>query len=97
MQNLLSRARRKIRLIEGDEKCRHLKKLTCKKDFAAGFNLSEAQNLPPPLDTVYVYTVYLFTQGSGGEGESWTREKVRGKSSLSWVENTNMTGCISSL
>jgi hypothetical protein len=37
-------------------------------DFAAGFYLSEAQN--PPLDTVYVYKVYLFTQGSGGEGES---------------------------
>jgi hypothetical protein len=32
---------------------------------------------PPPLHTVYEYTVYLFTHGEGG-GESWTREKVRG-------------------
>jgi hypothetical protein len=28
--------RRKIRLIEGNAKCRHLKKFTCKMDFVAG-------------------------------------------------------------
>ncbi len=44
-------------------------------------------------------TVYLFTQGRG-EGESWTREKVRGATqeiadhtAASCVENTNMTEC----
>ncbi len=31
---------------------------------------------PPPLHTVYVHTVYIFTQGGGG-GEL-TRETVRG-------------------
>ncbi len=36
--------RRKIRLIEGNAKCRHLKKLTYKRNFAAGVYLSEAQN-----------------------------------------------------
>ncbi len=41
------------------------------RDFAAGIYLSEAQNPipPPPLQTVYVYTVYLFTQGRGEGGE----------------------------
>ncbi len=45
------------------------KKFTCKGGFAAGVYLFEAQNPipPPPLHTEYVYTVYLFTQGGGGE------------------------------
>jgi len=44
-------------------------------DFAAGVSLSEGQT-PPPLHNVFVYTVYLFTQGRGGGGEL-TREKAR--------------------
>jgi hypothetical protein len=39
-------------------------------DFAVGVYLSEAQNpIPPPWDNVYVYTVYLLTQGKGAGGE----------------------------
>jgi hypothetical protein len=40
------------------------------RDFATGVYLSEAQKPihPPPLHTVYVYTVYLFKQGRGGRG-----------------------------
>jgi hypothetical protein len=67
-------------------------------DFAACVYLFEAQiPIPPPHNTVYVYTVYLFTQV---KWESLTREKgivASGNSSQSWVENTNMTYCISSL
>jgi hypothetical protein len=40
---------RKIRLTEGNTKCRHLNKITCKKGIAAGVYLSDAQNsIPPP-------------------------------------------------
>jgi hypothetical protein len=38
------------------------------RDFAAGVYLSENQNPIPPLHTVYVYTVFLFTEGRGEEG-----------------------------
>jgi hypothetical protein len=45
-------------------------KIDLKRDFVAGCSSSEAQNpiTPPFTHTVYVYTVYLFTQGKG-EGE----------------------------
>ncbi len=77
------------------------KKMTFKEtwDFAAGGYLSETQNpIPPPLlHTAYEYIVYLFTQGEGGGGELNQRDGYRGDSSQSWVENTNLTDCISSL
>jgi hypothetical protein len=56
------------------------KKMDLHRDFAVGAYLSVAQNpLPlPSLHNVYVYTVYLFTQGRWvGGNKSWTRGKVR--------------------
>ena len=42
------------------------KKIDQYRYFTAGSYLSEVQN---PIHTVYVYIVYLFTQGRGGEIE----------------------------
>ncbi len=66
----------KIRLIENNAKCRHLKKLTCKGPLRQVFYLSEVPsppmtpNSPPPLThCLPVYsTIYLFTQRRGGGG-----------------------------
>ncbi len=40
-------------------------------DFAAGVYLSEAQDHT-------VYSIHIYTEKGGGDGESGTREKVRG-------------------
>ncbi len=49
-------------------------------DFAAGVYLSEAKNpyqAPPP--PVYVYTVYLFTQGRGEGGGVEPERRIDGQ------------------
>jgi hypothetical protein len=38
-----------------------------------------------------------FATGTGGRGETWTREKVRGQQFTKLGRNTNMTDYISSL
>jgi hypothetical protein len=58
---------RKIRLIEGNAKCCHLKKFTCKGTLRQVFIcLRPRTHTPPPPHTHMLYT---------GGGESWTREK----------------------
>jgi hypothetical protein len=65
--------------IDTEAKCRHQKKFTFIGAVRQVFYMPEASSPPmtpySPLNTVYVYTVYLVTQGRGGE---LTREKVRG-------------------
>ncbi len=54
------RSRRKIRLIEGNAKCRHLKKFTCKGTLIP----------PPPLThCIRVYSILIHT----GKGGGWER------------------------
>jgi hypothetical protein len=58
--------RRKVSLIEGNAKCRHIK-INLYRDFVADVYLSEAT----PLYTLYMcMQVYLFTQGRGEGGKS---------------------------
>jgi hypothetical protein len=74
------------RLIEGNAKGCHLKKLTCKGTLGQVFICRRPRTpYPPPLHIVYVYTVLINT--GQGRGESCTREK----GIWACVENTNMT------
>jgi hypothetical protein len=85
--------RSKIRLIEGNAKCLHLKKLTCKRllaadvcprDFEAGVYLSEDQTpypTPPPSThciSVY-YTVYNTYSLRDGGGRVEPERKLEGQ------------------
>jgi hypothetical protein len=81
--------RRKIRLIEGNAKCRYLqKKITCKGTLRQVIICLRTRTpYPPPPYTRYtcMYTVYSRREG-GGEGEDLNqREGLRGNSSKSWV------------
>ncbi len=63
--------RKKIRLIEDNEKCRHLKSIVCKETLRRVFIfLRPRTSYPSPLYTlhIYLYKVYLFTQ-KRGDGE----------------------------
>jgi hypothetical protein len=62
------------RLAEGHVKCRHLKNVTFKGTLRQVFICFEPRTpYPPPPYTVYVYAVYLFTQGRDGRVESVKR------------------------
>jgi hypothetical protein len=70
--------RRKIRFIEGNAKCRHLKKLTCKRALRQVFICLKTRNpYPPPLTHCKrVYSILTHTGLGGGGGSE--PEKVRG-------------------
>jgi hypothetical protein len=94
--------RRKIRLIEGNAKCRHLKIFTCKGTLRQAFICLRPRTPYHPHLTHYirVYTIQynniIIHTGKGG-GELNQREGEKGNSSQSWVKNINMTEFISSL
>jgi len=68
--------RRKIRLIEGNAKCRHLRKLTCKGTLRQVFICPKAQNPIPYLpNTLFACILYTYSHREGGE---LNREKGRG-------------------
>ncbi len=63
-----SAPRRKIRLIEGNARCRHLKILTCKGTLRHVFIcLRPRTQYHPPLHTVYVYTYSILIRTGKGE------------------------------
>jgi hypothetical protein len=70
----------KIRLIEGNSKCRHLKKLTCEGTLRQVFICLRPRNpsLNPLTHCIRVYSILIHT-GKGGEGEEFNqREGKRG-------------------
>jgi hypothetical protein len=93
--------RRKIRLIEGNAKRRHLKKFTCKGTLRQVFICLR----PPPLLWPHIlpYTlcicVYckLIHTGKAGGGRDEPERRLEEQQFTPWVENTNMADCISSL
>ncbi len=75
------------------------KKFDLYRDFAAGFYLYAVQNPTPPPPVTHCIRVYsiLIHTGKRGRGELNQKKRLEGHNSQSWVENTNMTDCISSL
>jgi hypothetical protein len=77
----VGRIRRKIRLIESNVKCRHLKKLACKGTLRHVFYLSAAHS--PPMTPILspfahcrlvLYSILIHT-GKGGGGRANQRER----------------------
>jgi hypothetical protein len=80
----VDQGRRKIRLIEGNAKCRYLKNLPVKGICGRRIILSEAPSPPmtpysPPPYTRYTCIPYILIHTGKGSGlEELTRDKVRG-------------------
>ncbi len=84
--------RRKSKLIEGNAKCRHPKKLTCKGTLRQVFICLRPRtpHQPPPLHTVYVYT----SSHRDGGGVIEPERRLEGQQSTKLGRNTNMTDYI---
>jgi hypothetical protein len=62
------------RKVEGNAKCRHLKKLMCKGPLRQVFICLRPRTPIPPLHTVYLYTLQYTYSHIGGGGELNQRE-----------------------
>jgi hypothetical protein len=71
------------------------KKLICKGTLRQVFTCLRPRTLTPPTPCIRVRVLFHTAEGGWGEVEPERRE--RGNSLLSWVENTNVIDCISSL
>ncbi len=82
---------RKVRLIEGNAKCRQLKKLTCKRTLRQVFIcLWPRTQYTPPSYTLYTCIQYNYSHGEGEEGGRVEPERRKYRLQ-SWVENNKMT------
>ncbi len=72
---------RKIRLIEGNAKCHHLKELTCNGTLRQVFIcLMPRTPNPPSLHTVYVYTeLYTYSHRKKRGERGWVEPERRGE------------------
>ncbi len=96
---LIPRKIRRIRRKEFNAKCRHLKKLTCIETLRQMYICLSVWGSKPhnPPYTLYTCTQYTYSgKGGGGRVVEAERNLLKGNRSQSWVENTNMTDCISS-
>jgi hypothetical protein len=69
--------RRKIKLVEDNAKCRHLKKLICKGTLRQVFNCLRPRTPYPPLHTLK-YTCIQYSYSRRERGDIITREKIKG-------------------
>ncbi len=67
--------RRKIRVIEGNAKCRHPKKLVCKGTLRPVFICLRPRTPkdPPPYTLYITFIRYTYSHREGGREESWTQ------------------------
>jgi hypothetical protein len=87
---------RKIRLIEGNAKCRHLQKFTCKE--TCGRCLSVGCPEPQTLSyTLFTCIQYIYSHREGRGRRVVPERRLEGQQFTKLSQNTNMADCISSL
>ncbi len=70
------------RLMEGNPKCRHLKKLTCKWTLRQAF-ICLRLRIPPPLH-MYACVEYAYSQREGGGGRVEPERRLEGQQLINW-------------
>ncbi len=94
-RNILTLSHALINYIDTKAKCRHLKTFTCKGTLRQVIICLRPPPLLwpiPPLThcTVYVYTVYLFTQGRGEGGGGEPERRLEGQYFHDWLYHSSI-------